>query len=558
MSPLVICNEVTYQYRDGTPGLHQVSLTIEPGEFVIVAGASGSGKSTLCRLLNGLIPHIHGGNLTGRVLIAGQDVHSTPPYILSRSVGLALQNPEAQSLATTVARDLALGPACQGLDRTTIAARVREVAALLEIEPLLNRQLISLSGGELQRVAIAGVLALHPRLLALDEPFAFLDAAGASRLRETLHMLHQRGVAIIVAEHRLAEVADLATRMIVLHEGRVVADGAPRAVLAHEVQQWGLEAPPLVRLARAAGMDATPLTLDEALEVISPNGSAPLAFPDCAPVTPPVIAWEDVSFAHDNRMVLSQAHLSAAAGEIVGVLGANGAGKTTLLRLGNGLLRPQHGTVRIQGQAIGRRPLWEIARSVGLVVQNPGHMLFAPTVQDELEAGPRALQRLDRAWISHIIDQCHLEPVLRRPPHQLSAGEQRRVAIGAVLASQPSALLLDEPTAGQDARSRQALRALLTDVARAGVAVLIATHDTEWAYALCTRWAVLDAGVIIASGTPSAICAQPALVSQARLRLPAEEAIKQPARPAAEAAGYRMQSMPSRTGAGDAGFSKST
>ncbi|MDW8147498.1 MAG: ABC transporter ATP-binding protein [Roseiflexaceae bacterium] len=526
MNQVVVCDEVTYQYRDGAPGLQRVSLAIEPGEFVVVAGASGSGKSTLCRLLNGLIPHLHGGNLTGRILIEGRDTRLTPPYVLSCSVGLALQNPEAQSLATTVARDLALGPACQGLDRATIAARVREVAALLEIEPLLDRQLVTLSGGELQRVAIGGVLALHPKVLALDEPFAFLDAAGAVRLRETLRLLHQRGVAIIVTEHRLAEVVDLATRMIVLHEGQIVADGAPRAVLARDVSQWGLEAPPLVRLARAAGIDATPLTLDEALEVVSLNGDAPLSPPDDIPATSPVISWEDVSLARDHRTVLRQARLSAAAGEVIGVLGANGAGKTTLLKLGNGLLRPQRGAVRIQGQAIGRRPLWEIARSVGLVGQHPGHMLFAPTVQDELEAGPRALQRLDRAWISHIIDQCRLEPLLRRSPHRLSAGEQRRVAIGAVLASQPSVLLLDEPTAGQDALSRYALRTLLTDIARDGVAVIFATHDTEWAYALCTRWAILNAGMIVASGTPAAICAQPAIIEQARLRLPAEEAIR--------------------------------
>lgn len=526
MKPLVVCDEVTYQYRDGTPGLRRLSLTIESGEFVIVAGASGSGKSTLCRLLNGLIPHLHGGALTGRVLIEDRDTRQTPPYILSRSVGLALQNPEAQSLATTVARDLALGPACQGLDRATIAARVREVAALLEIEPLLDRQLVTLSGGELQRVAIAGVLALHPKVLALDEPFAFLDAAGAIRLRETLHLLHQRGVAIIVAEHRLAEVADLATRMIVLHEGRIAADGAPQTVLARDVSQWGLEAPPLVRLARAAGIDATPLTLDEALEVMSPNGRSPFALSENAPAPSPVIAWDDVSFAHGDRRVLDQARLSAAAGEIVGVLGANGAGKTTLLKLGNGLLRPQRGTVRIQGQAIGRRPLWEIARNVGLVVQHPGHMLFAPTVQEELEAGPRALQRLDRAWLSHVIHRCRLEPLLHRSPHQLSAGEQRRVAIGAALASRPSVLLLDEPTAGQDAFSRQALHTLLTDVAHDGVTVIVATHDTEWAYALCTRWAVLEAGTIVASGSPEAICAQPAIIDRARLRMPAEEAIR--------------------------------
>jgi energy-coupling factor transporter ATP-binding protein EcfA2 len=528
MNPLVVCDGVTYRYRDGTLALHQVSLTIDEGEFVIVAGASGSGKSTLCRLFNGLIPHLYSGDLSGRALVAGHNVRSTPPYVLSRSVGLALQNPEAQSLATTVARDLALGPACQGLDCATIAERVHEVAALLAIDPLLDRQVSALSGGEVQRVAIAGVLALHPRLLALDEPFAFLDAAGGGRLRETLRMLHRRGVTIVVAEHRLAEVVDLATRLIVLHEGQVVADGMPRSVLACDVSQWNLESPPLVRLARAAGLDATPLTLDEALD-IAPSLARRLSSQDNAPAVSPAIIWEDVSFARGNRLVLHQARLSAAPGDIVGLLGANGAGKTTFLRLGNGLLRPQRGIVRVQGRPIGRRPLWEIARDVGIVGQHPGHMLFAPTVQDELEAGPRALNRLDRTWLARVIERCHLESLLHRSPHRLSAGEQRRVAIAAILASRPSILLLDEPTAGQDALNRQALRALIADVAGDGMTVVIATHDTEWAYHLCNRWAVLDHGSVVACDAPSAICAQPTIIEQARLRLPAEEALRQKA-----------------------------
>ncbi|MBO9323833.1 MAG: ABC transporter ATP-binding protein, partial [Roseiflexus sp.] len=161
--------------------------------------------------------------------------------------------------------------------------------------------------------------------------------------------------------------------------------------------------------------------------------------------------------------------------------------------------------------------------------QHPGHMLFAPTVQDELETGPRALNRLDRTWLARVIERCHLEPLLHRSPHRLSAGEQRRVAIAAILASRPSILLLDEPTAGQDALNRQALRALIADVAGDGMTVVIATHDTEWAYHLCNRWAVLDHGSVVACDAPSAICAQPTIIEQARLRLPAEEALRQKA-----------------------------
>ena len=189
------------------------------------------------------------------------------------------------------------------------------------------------------------------------------------------------------------------------------------------------------------------------------------------------------------------------AGEIVALLGANGAGKSTLLRHSNGLLRGQRGAVRVLGRPVGRRPVAELAREVGLVMQQPAHMLFAPTVRAELAAGPRALRRHDPAWCEHLSERFGLEPLLDRSPQMLSAGEQRRVAIAAVLASRPRALLLDEPTAGQDAIARATLRALLADYAADGLAITVATHDPRWAWPLCHRWAVLVEGrIAVADG----------------------------------------------------------
>ena len=241
---LIACRGVTYRYPAAAePVLHDLEFAVNPGEFVLLAGASGSGKSTLCRLLNGLIPHLHGGELRGHLTVAGADPRSTPPHQLSRTVGLVLQRPDAQCLATTVARDLAFGPACQGLDRAAIAGRVQRVTEWLDIAHLLDRSPHTLSCGEQQRVALAGVLAMEPQLLVLDEPFAFLDAAGAEQLRDLLRRLHAAGITLIVAEHRLGEVADLASRMLVLHRGRLAADGAPETVLAGNVAAWGLEPP---------------------------------------------------------------------------------------------------------------------------------------------------------------------------------------------------------------------------------------------------------------------------------------------------------------------------
>ena len=469
VSELISFQNFTYHYPSlQTPVLRHLEFTVKAGEFVVLAGASGSGKSTLCRLLNGLIPHLHGGAWQGDLQVIGVDPLTASPHELYREVGLLLQRPEAQCLAATVARDLAFGPACQGLDRLAIAQRVREVVGRLDIAHLLNRSPHTLSCGEQQRVALAGVLALQPRILILDEPFAFLDAAGARQLREQLRQLHEAGITVIVAEHRLDDLTELASRMLVLHQGRLVADGTPDQVLAGPVTDWGLEPP--------GGLPASPLPV--------------------AVTATPIIEWDSVECHREERPVLRGASLSVAPGEIVALLGANGAGKSTLLRHGNGLLRPRRGAVRVLGQAIGRRPVAEVAYDVGLVMQQPTHMLFAPTVRAELAAGPRALRRHDSAWCARLSERFGLNPLLDRPPHTLSAGEQRRLAIAAVLGSRPQALLLDEPTAGQDATARTELRVLLRECADEGVAIVVTTHDPRWAKSLCSRWALLTEGRI--------------------------------------------------------------
>lgn len=487
--PLIACRGVSYRYPTAAaPVLRDLDFTVEPGEFVLLAGASGSGKSTVCRLLNGLIPHLHGGDLQGGLTVAGLDPRRTPPHRLSRTVGLLLQRPEAQCLATTVARDLALGPACQGLDRATIARRVREVVEELDIVHLLDRAPHHLSCGEQQRVALAGVLAVRPKLLVLDEPFAFLDAAGTGQLRELLGRLHAAGITLIVVEHRLEELSDLASRLLVLHRGRLVADGPPGEVLAGPVAAWGLE----------------------------PPGPFP-ASPPPSPVPgtrEPVVEWDGIWCERDGQPVLREASFSSRAGEIVALLGANGAGKSTLLRHGNGLLRSQRGVVRVLGRPVGRRPVAELAREVGLVMQQPAHMLFAPTVRAELAAGPRALKRHDPDWCARLSAHFRLDPLLDRPPQTLSAGEQRRVAIAAVLASRPRALLLDEPTAGQDAAARATLRSLLGECAADGLAIIVATHDLRWAWSLCHRWAVLVEGRIAADADPATALARREVLDQ--------------------------------------------
>ncbi len=525
LPPIVELRGVSYQYPGRLVALAGVDLDIHAGEFVLLGGASGSGKSTLCRLLNGLIPHLRGGELAGAVVVAGHPIATTRPHVMSSSVGLLLQRTEAQSVATTVSRDIAWGLAAQGVSRGIIEERVRETATLLGLTHLLQRAPHTLSGGELQRVALAGVLALQPRLLVLDEPFAFLDAPAAAQLRTILSDLHRRGITVIVAEHRMDQVVALATRMVVLQAGRVVADAAPREILKHDLTPWSLEAPALVQLARAIQPDAVPLTLEEAVEagLVPP----PVKAADSTRPTLSVVEWDDIWFARDKAPVLRGLNLTSTSGTTIALLGANGVGKTTVLQHANGLLRPQRGIVRVMSQAIGRRRVADLARDVGLVVQQPSRMLVAPTVRQELALGPRLLGRYDPAWSGAIVERFGLTELLDRVPQRLSAGEQRRVALAAILVSRPRALMLDEPTVGQDARGRRALQEQIAACAADGIAVLLATHDTEWAFASSARWAVLVDGQILADAPPSVVCNYPGLLARAGLALPAVEGLRQ-------------------------------
>jgi energy-coupling factor transport system ATP-binding protein len=488
VAPLVVCSGAGYLYRDGTPGLTSLDLEVEPGEIVILAGRNGSGKSTVCRLLLGLVPHLHGGSLTGRVFVDGLPVATTPPAVLSRRAALVLEDPAAQCVASTVERDLAFGPACHGLDRAEIARRVERAAADIGIGLLLERAPHTLSGGELQRVAIAGAVAVRPKLLVLDEPLAFLDDDGAARLAAILRQLAVAGLAIVVAEQDLAPLVSIASRIVVLAQGRVVASLTPGELVHHDLWAWGIEPP----APSAAGGPAAggPAARDPAA-ARAPAAPSVAVSPEASP---PAIAWEAVHGRRDGREVLAGASLAVAPGEAVAVVGANGSGKTTLLLHGNGLLRPSAGTVRVGGRPIGRRAVSEVAREVGFVVQQPLRMLFASTVREEIAAGPRALRRHDPAWIDELCERFELGPLLDRVPQSLSAGERRRLAIVAVLASRPAVVQLDEPTAGLDGPARRTLTALLARGLDGGAAVVAATHDGGWAARLGWRRVTLAEG----------------------------------------------------------------
>ncbi len=513
--------QVTYWYPNtdaegsgshALPALANLSFHIGEGELVLVAGPSGSGKSTLLRCLNGLVPHFYGGRFAGHVRVAGLDTRTHEPRDLAALVGFVFQDPESQFVTGRVADEIAFGLENFNVPPATLRLRVEEVLDQLGIAALRDRPLHTLSGGEKQRVAIAAALALRPRVLALDEPTSQLDPEAAEEVLTALQRLNaDLGLTIVLAEHRLERVAQFADRMVYLPgPGQAPLIGPPRQVL----RQVPL-APPLVELGRRLGWEPLPLTVKEGRTFLSrlPSLSQRTtddgeqgteALPPSSPVLPPIVVeLEGVSFAYNGHPALVGVSLAIRPGEFVALMGRNGSGKTTLLKHIIGLLRPDRGRVRVLGQDTRAFPVADIARHVGYVPQNPGLLLFADSLRDELRftlsnhglnladapIPPEALlARLGLAGLADVY------------PRDLSMGQRQRAALAAILVTRPAVILLDEPTRGLDYAAKADLVALLKGWQAEGCAILMATHDVELAARAADRVILLSEGQVVADG----------------------------------------------------------
>jgi energy-coupling factor transport system ATP-binding protein len=459
-------------------GLDDVSVAIRQSEFVLVTGPSGCGKSTLTRCLNGLIPLSVGADMSGRVMVGGRPTSAATVAELATSVGLVFQNPATQLFCLTVGEEVEFGPRNLGLGEAEIAARATWALGATGTTALRDRPVRSLSGGEQQRVAIAAVLAMKPGMLVLDEPTSSLDLQGRKALMATLQQLSARdGVTILVVEHRLGEVARLATRTLVMDAGRIVADGETAAVFARRglLRQLGLRRP-----AETAE--------DEWGALLVPRGHA---------AKPPVVELHDVEVGYGHRTVLSGLNLAIHEGEFTALVGDNGSGKTTLARLLAGLLKPRRGKVR------WRSDHGEPGRGVGLLFQNPLHQLFCTTVEEEVGFGPVNFGCFDPGRIERLLEASDLTALRSRPIHTLSSGQQQRTALTAVLSLRPRLIILDEPTMGQDWRHLSALMGYLSELNRDGCAVLLISHDYKLVHRFAERILLLRNGRVAADGAPA-------------------------------------------------------
>ncbi len=463
-------------YYDSVRALNDVNLHIAPGEFVLVTGASGCGKSTLARCLNGLVPHTLPAHMSGRVVVNGRVTHASTVAELATSVGMVFQNPRTQLFNLTVADEVAFGPRNLGLDAAEVARRVEWALEVTGTAPLHTRSVRALSGGEQQRLAIAGVLAMGLRVLVLDEPTASLDVQGTRQVMQTLTRLNADGVTIVMIEHRLGEVASLARRTVLMDDGQIVADGPTETIFAQRdlLRQLGLRRPSAELQEDWAGL-------------LSPNephnGS-------------PIVELRGVEAGYGRTLVLRGLDLALYPGEFVALVGDNGAGKSTLARMLAGLVKPRRGEIHLGN---GKRMTHG---QVGLLFQNPADQLFCDSVDDEVHFGPRNFGCVNAHDIARILAATDLTALRHRTVQGLSSGQQQRTALAAVLALQPRLIILDEPTMGQDWRHLSAFMDLLVRLNAAGSTILLITHDYKLVHRYAKRILLLREGCIVADGVP--------------------------------------------------------
>jgi energy-coupling factor transporter ATP-binding protein EcfA2 len=514
---LISFEQVTYHYPDAErPALQDLSVELHPGEFCLLAGLSGCGKSTLLRAACGLVPHFHGGRFAGRVEVASLDTREHEPARLGAFVGALFQDPETQLVTSSVRAELSLALESRGEGASAVARGVEEVALALGIDALLDRSTHELSGGEQQRVALGAALAGRPRVVLLDEPTSQLDPVAGDELIGLLRRLNQEWeTTIVLAEHRLERCLSAADRVIALDAGRVVCDGAPADFVRWASAHSPALQTPGAKLFTIAGLSPAPVGVRQARATLRKNGLLPEAedptvvgAPDPAAVRDsepqggeapcmgpepsrrrrrrnapqPALAmhgvWHEL---RDGPAILRGASLQLMAGETVALMGRNGAGKSTLLRHAAGLLAPTRGRIERAGR-------------VALLLQNPGDYFIHEHVAQE--TSQRALAAAG------------LEQLASRHPRDLSGGERQRLALAIVTDGEtPAVLALDEPTRGMDRSGKAELAQELRRRAGEGQAVIVATHDPEFAAACARRAVLLADGRVIADGPTAELLA---------------------------------------------------
>lgn len=557
MAPIIEMKDVSFSYgASSQAALDHVSLSVREGEFVGVIGPAGSGRSTLAAVLSGAIPHHFHGQLYGATYVQGLDTCEATLTDISSVVGSVLQDIDAQMVASVVEDEMLFGMENFGVPHDQIEQRLVQTLETVGIAGLRHREIATLSGGQKQKVAIAAILAMDPRVLVLDEPTAALDPAATQLVYDTLRRINrERGVTVVVMEQKVAMLSEYCDRVMVMDAGKIVFSGAPHEVFAHgeELRRIGCDSPRVTRIynrlvadgvvstgspclnvseaeqliaralggreTAAAGSAKAAVVSEAALPASSPHAPAPRPKAEGAK---PAVSFEDVCFSYPGGGASVQnLELAVYPGELVGVVGQNGAGKTTLTKLLNGLLKPSSGVVTVAGLDTREAPVSRIAAHVSTLFQNPDRQICRETVLDEVAFGlvlTGTPQEEARERAQRVIERFGLPA--EEAPFSLSRGQRQKIALASVVVMEPEVIVLDEPTSGLDYRECMTVMETVSEMAERGSAVIIVCHDMEVVSDFAERLVVMAQGRILGRGPTRQVFGEGDLMREASIAPP--------------------------------------
>mgnify|MGYP000030376062 CR=1 FL=1 len=535
---LIEVKQLKYRYPH-TKGLalDGIDFSVEKGQFIGIIGENKAGKSTLCQAFAGLVPTMFRGAYGGKVLIDGMEAGKAPIAELCRHVGLVFQNPfnQLSGAKETVFEEIAFGLQNLGIPREEIFRRVKENLARLEIEEYKDRNPFDLSGGQTQRVALASILAMEPKVIVLDEPTSQLDPQGSEEVFRVVEMLKKTGITVLMVEHKMEKLAEYCDKILLMHEGRQVAYDTPERIFSRDdLEELGIKPPVYTQVCRRLGVyreeegvKLYPVTLAQTEDL---KAQFPVQLVSRSRETElnrtngdKLFEIENLSFGYrPGEPVIKGLNLSLKA-EPTAIIGQNGAGKTTLVKLLKGLLKPETGKILLQGEDISLKTVAKLAGTVGYVFQNPDDQIFKPRVLEEVMVGPLNLGASREEAKEKAREALHmvgLSQAEEENPYDLDLSERKMVAIASVIAMEPGVLILDEPTIAQDAKGREVLGTIIRTLSQKGVFVLAILHDMDFVAEYFERVIVMSHGNVLADGPGRTVFYEKENLKKARLEQP--------------------------------------
>lgn len=503
---MITFEKLSFSYGDTSNlVLKNINLQINDGDFLGVIGSSGAGKTTLSYAINGIIPHHYKGEYFGKVLVDGDDVFETDPCQLSKKIGSVFQDIDSQMTCATVEDEILFGMENFGYSKDDTMERMEWVLKEMGIESLREREISGLSGGQKQKVAIASILALRPKILVLDEPTGELDPTASRNIFRIVKELNKKyGLTVIVIEQKIRLLCEFADHLAFLKEGELKFHGTVKEVLSHrdELADLGLNHERVGKVLDALADGKSLEEIVNASEETSPEvlGGSPTEVQDNTEKTP-ILTLDKVSFGYDFNYLIQDTDFTVYKGDFLALTGENGSGKSTLSKLMGGILKPESGTVTVNGLETKKTRNSVLARHIGFLFQNPDRQLCCYTIRDEIAFGLKALKLPDvESQTEEILKRFNFDP--EKAPFALSRGQRQQLALASIIAVHPEIMILDEPTTGLDYKECIELMNAIRELNQQGTTVIMVCHDMEIVRDYAKRMVIVGHGSILADGNP--------------------------------------------------------